>query len=149
MEKLRKHVVNSLKGSQAFVPIKKAINNVSPAVRNKKANENLHSIWEELEHMRIAQEDILQYMINPEWPEGYWLKPVTDLSDEKWDKTFNGFMKDFIKIIDLVSDPRIDLLAIIPHTTAHTYLREFCIVIEHNAYHIGKIIDIRKVLNNW
>jgi hypothetical protein len=58
-------------------------------------------------------------------------------------------MKDFIKIIDLVNDPKIDPLAIIPHTTAHTYLREFCIVIEHNAYHIGKIVDIRKALNNW
>jgi len=55
MEKLRKHLVNSLKGGQAFVPIKKALNNISHAVRNKKLNENLHSIWEELEHMRIAR----------------------------------------------------------------------------------------------
>jgi uncharacterized damage-inducible protein DinB len=154
MEILRKQLVNSLKGGQAFVPIEKAINNISRAARNKRPDENLHSIWEELEHMRIAQEDILQYMINPEWqspewPEEYWPRPVTDLSDEKWNKTFNGFVKDFKNTIELVNDPKIDPLAIIPHTTAHTYLREFCIVIEHNAYHIGKIIDIRKVLNNW
>jgi len=154
MEKLRKHLVNSLKGGQAFVPIEKAINNISRAVRNKKPDENLHSIWEELEHMRIAQEDILQYMINPEWqspewPEGYWPASAADLSDEKWDKTYSGFMQDFIKTIDLVNDSKIDLLAIIPHTTAHTYLREITIIIEHNAYHIGKIMDIRKSLGNW
>jgi hypothetical protein len=154
MEILRKHVVNSLKGGQAFVPIKKAINNVSPAVRNKKANENLHSIWEELEHMRIVQEDILNYMINPDWkspkwPEGYWPKPATDFSDEKWNKTYSGFINDFNKVIELVNDPKIDLLAIIPHLTAHTYLREFLIIVEHNAYHLGKIVDIRKALNDW
>ncbi len=154
MERLRKHLVNSLKGGQAFVPIEKALNNVSPEVRHKKPNEHLHTIWEELEHMRIAQEDILQYVINPEWqspkwPEGYWAVPTEVLSDEQWNETYNRFMEDFNKIIDLVNDPNIDPLAIIPHTTAHTYLREFFIIIEHNAYHIGKIVDLRKALNDW
>jgi len=154
MERLREHVVNSLQGGQAFVPIEKAINNVSPAVRNKKPNENLHSIWEELEHIRIAQEDILQYVINPEWqspkwPEGYWPKLNINLSDKQWEKTYNGFINDLNKVIELVNNPKIDLLAIIPHTTAHTYLREFSIIVEHNAYHLGKIVDIRKALGDW
>ena len=154
MEILRKQLVNSLKGGQAFVPIEKAINNVSPAVRNKKPNENIHSIWEELEHIRLAQEDIYKYMINPDWqspkwPEGYWPKLTISLSDEQWGKTYNGFINDINKVIELVHDPSIDLLAIIPHTTAHTYLREFSIIVEHNAYHVGKIVDIRKVLNDW
>lgn len=154
MERLRKHLVNSLKGGQAFVPIEKAINNVSPAVRNKKPNENIHSIWEELEHIRIVQEDILKYIINPEWqspkwPEGYWPKLTINLSDEQWEKTYNGFINDLNKVIELVNDPKIDLLAIIPHTTAHTYLREFLLIVEHNAYHVGKIVDIRKALNDW
>jgi uncharacterized damage-inducible protein DinB len=154
MEKLRKHLVNSLKGGQAFVTIEKALDNISPEVRHKKPNEYLHTIWEELEHMRIAQEDILQYMINPEWqspkwPDGYWAEPIETLSDEKWSDTYNGFIKDFNRIIDLANDPEIDPLAIIPHTTAHTYFREFCIIVEHNAYHVGKIVDIRKALNDW
>ncbi len=154
MERIRKHLVNSLKGGQAFVPVEKALNSISPEVRHKKPNEHLHTIWEELEHMRIAQEDILQYVINPEWqspkwPEGYWHEPIETLSDEQWNETYNGFMEDFNKIIDLVNDPNIDPLAIIPHTTAHTYLREFCIIVEHNAYHIGKIVDLRKALNDW
>ena len=154
MERLRKHLVNSLKGGQAFVPIEKALNNISPEVRHKKLNEHLHTIWEELEHMRIAQEDILNYIIDPnaqspKWPEGYWAVPTETLLDEQWNETYNGFMEDFNKIIDLVNDPNIEPLAIIPHTTAHTYLREFFIIIEHNAYHIGKIVDLRKALNDW
>jgi len=154
MDGLKKHLVNSLKGGQAFVPIEKALNNISPVSRHKKPNEHLHTIWEELEHMRIAQKDILDYMIDPKakspkWPEGYWPEPTDTLSDEKWSETYNGFFKDFKKVIELVNDPGIDPLAIIPHTTAHTYLREFCIIVEHNAYHVGKIVDIRKALNDW
>ena len=75
MERLKKHLVNSLNGGQAFVSIEKALANISPEVRHKKPNEHLHTIWEELEHMRIAQKDILDYMIDPnaqspKWPEG-------------------------------------------------------------------------------
>ena len=154
MEQLRKHLANSLKGGQAFVTIEKALDNISPEVRHKKPNEQLHTIWDELEHMRIAQEDILNYIIDPnaqspKWPEGYWPEPTDILSEEKWNETYNGFFKDFKQLIELVNNPKIDLLAIIPHTTAHTYLREFSIIVEHNAYHIGKIVDIRKVLNDW
>ena len=154
MESLRKHLVNSLKGGQAFVPIEKALDNISPEIRYKKTNEHLHTIWEELEHMRIAQEDVLNYMIDPKakspkWPEGFWPVPTENLPEEKWNETYNGFFKDFNKIIELVNDPKINLLSIIPHTTSHTYLREFCIIVEHNAYHVGKIVDIRKALNDW
>jgi hypothetical protein len=154
MDRLKKHLVNSLKGGQAFVSIEKALDNISPKIRYKKPNKHLHTIWEEFEHMRIAQKDILEYMIDPnaqspKWPEGYWPELNDKLSDEKWNETYNGFFEDFNKLIELVNDPEIDLLAIIPHTTVHTYLREFCIIIEHNAYHIGKIVDIRKALNDW
>lgn len=154
MEGLKKHLINSLKGGQAFVTIEKALDNISPEVRYKKPNDQLHTIWEELEHMRIAQKDILDYMIDPnaqspKWPEGYWPEQTDTLSDKMWIETYNGFFEDFNKLIELVNDPEIDLLAIIPHTTAHTYLREFCIIVEHNAYHVGKIVDIRKALNDW
>jgi len=154
MEKLREHLVKSLKGGQAFVPIEKALRGINPELRNVKQSSNLHTIWEELEHMRIAQEDIFQYMINPawkspKWPDGYWPEPIEQLTNEKWKNTYDRFITDFNKVIDLVNNPEIDPLDVIPHTTAHTYLREFCIVIEHNAYHIGKIVDIRKALNDW
>ena len=154
MERLRKHIVNSLKGGQAFVPIEKAINNVSPAVRNRKPYENLHSIWEELEHMRIVQEDILKYMIEPDWispkwPDGYWSNPVKNLTDEMWDSTYSGFLSDLKSVIELVQNPKLNIVEIIPHTKNHSYLREITIIIEHNAYHLGKIVDIRKALGDW
>ena len=154
MESLRKQLVNSLKGGEAFAPIEKCLKNISPEKRNIKINDNLHTIWEELEHLRLAQEDIYQYMINPEWkspewPSGYWPEPVDKLQDESWNKTYTGFLQDLNDVIEFVKNSEIDLLNIIPHTTEHTYLREILLIIEHNDYHIGKIVDIRKALDDW
>jgi len=154
MDDLKEHIVNSLRGGQAFVPIEKAIANVDPKIRNKRPNDHLHSVWEELEHLRIAQEDIYKYMIDPnwespKWPDNYWGDPSIDVTDKVWEKTHTGFLKDFDDVIALVENPDTDLLKIIPHTKSHTYLRECLVLIEHNAYHIGKIIDIRKALNDW
>ena len=154
MNDLKKHIVNSLKGGQAFVPIEKAIENIDSKIRNKKPNDHNHSIWEELEHLRIAQEDIYKYMIDPnwespKWPDNYWADPSTEVTDKAWEKTHLGFLKDLNDVIALAENPGIDLLKIIPHTKPHTYLREFMILIEHNAYHIGKILDIRKALGDW
>lgn len=154
MNDLKKHIVNSLKGGQAFVPIKKAVENVNPKIRNERPNEHNHSIWEELEHLRIAQEDIYKYMIDPKWespkwPDNYWADSSTEVTDKVWEKTHSGFLKDLNDVVTLAENPDIDLINIIPHTKTHTYLREFMILIEHNAYHIGKIMDIRKALGDW
>ena len=155
MDVLREHLVRSLKGGQAFVSFKKALSGIKPELRSVRPNNELHSIYEELEHMRIAQQDLLYYATepvweSPEWPEGFWPKPGQEVSDEEWDKTVNGFMSDLNKAIELVKDPNIDLLSIIPGSVSqYTYLREITIIIEHNAYHLGKIVDIRKALGNW
>jgi hypothetical protein len=85
-----------------------------------------------------------------QWPEGFWPEPGHEASDEEWDVTVNGFMSDLEKAVELVKDPDIDLLSIIPGSVNEfTFLREITIIIEHNAYHLGKIIDIRKALGNW
>ena len=154
MNDLKTHIVKSLKGGQAFVSIKKAIENVDSKIRNVRPNNYLHSIWEELEHLRIAQEDIYKYMIDPDWkspkwPDNYWGDSSTDVTDEVWEKTYSGFLKELDDVTMLAENPGTDLLKIIPHTESHTYLREFLILIEHNAYHIGKIVDIRKALGDW
>jgi len=151
---LREQIISSLKGGEAFVSVDKALKGIEPDKRNVRPNENLHSIWEELEHVRLAQEDLLYYMIDPEWkspkwPEGYWPGKDADFNDEVWNKTQKIFFSDLNKAIELASNPEIELLKIIPHTESHTYLREFSIMIEHNAYHLGKIVDIRKVLGDW
>ena len=147
-------IVNSLKGGEAYIPISKALKNINPGLRNIRPNEKLHSVWEELEHMRLAQEDLLKYMIDPnwkspKWPEGYWPAPGAEFNNDLWDQTRGSFLKDLEEVTELAADPLIDLLKIIPHTKSHTYLREFLIIIGHNAYHLGKIVDIRKALGDW
>ena len=154
MDVLRKQLSKSLKGGQAFVPIAKAISNVKPELRNVRPNEKLHSVWEELEHLRIAQEDIINYMLDanwksPKWPDDYWPESNDNLSDDEWQKSYNNFLDGINKAIEIVNDDGIDLLSIIPHTESHTYFREILVLIEHNAYHIGKIVDIRKALGDW
>lgn len=153
MDALREHLVKSLKGGQAFVPFKKALAGIRPELRNVRPNKELHSIYEELEHMRSAQKDLLDFALDPnwkppKWPEDFWPQPGRELSDEEWNKTLNGFFKELDRAIRLVKDPKIDLLSDVPQTE-NTYLREIMLIIEHNAYHLGKILDIRKALGNW
>jgi hypothetical protein len=153
MDALGDHLVKSLKGGQAFVPFNKALAGIRPELRNVRPNKELHSIYEELEHMRSAQKDLLDFALDPDWrpprwPEDFWPQPGRELSDEEWNKTFNGFFKELDRAIRLVKDPKIDLLSDVPQTE-NTYLREIMLIIEHNAYHIGKILDIRKALGNW
>jgi len=104
--------------------------------------------------MRICQEDLLYYALDPDWesPElqgGTWPQYKQRISDEEWNKTVNGFFSDLEKAIEMVRNPDIDLQSIIPGSIEYTYLREVIIIIEHNAYHLGKILDIRKTLGNW
>jgi len=153
MNVLRDHLAKSLKGGQAFVSFKKALEGVKPELRNARPSPQLHSVYEELEHMRIAQQDLLYYALepvwdSPEWPDGFWPKPGLEVTEEMWKKSVRGFLDDLDKAVKLVEDPNIDMCSNIPDSE-YTYLREITIIIEHNAYHLGKILDIRKALNNW
>jgi hypothetical protein len=150
----RKNLVELLGGGSAHVSLEKALDDVNPEIRNFRGTPNIHSIYEELEHMRIAQEDILKYTLqpgwkSPEWPDGYWPDDNDSMNDETWEKTIRGFFSDLGSLVDLVNDEKIDLTEEIPHGEDRTYLREILLVADHNAYHIGKIIDIRKILGDW
>jgi len=155
MDILRERLVKSLKSGQAFVSFKKALSGIKPEFRNIRSNDALHSIYEELEHMRIAQQDLLYYAMEDrweprQWPEDFWPESGHEASDKEWDEAVDGFMSDLEKAVELVEDPDIDLLSIIPGSVNEfTFLREIMIIIEHNAYHLGKIVDIRKALGNW
>ena len=153
MDPLKEHLVNSLKGGQAFVPYKKALEGIKPELRSVRPREELHSIYEELEHMRLAQKDLLDFALDPDWkphnwPEGFWPKSKHIASEEEWNKTLSGFIGDLKRAIKFAKDPNLDLLSNVPQTE-NTYLREIILIIEHNAYHLGKIMDIRKALGNW
>jgi hypothetical protein len=154
MDALRDQLSKSLKGGQAFVQYRKALSGIKPQNRNKKPNEPLHTIYQELEHMRIAQQDLLYYAIedkwdSPDWPDGFWPKSDIEVTDAVWNASVEGFFSDLEKANELVNNPEIDLKSIIPGSIEYTYLREIIIIIEHNAYHLGKIVDIRKALGDW
>ena len=150
----RDHLVNLLKGGQAFVTFERAVKDVKPELRNKKPAGEIHSVWEILEHMRIAQEDILKYSIDPkwespDWPEGYWPKNSDAIDDNVWTNSVAAFLKDREEVIKFAINEKIDLTSIIPHTKEHTYLREILLIADHNAYHLGQIVIARKSLNDW
>jgi len=154
MDALRSHLVKSLRGGQAFVSYRRGLEGVKPELRGVRTSKATHSIYEELEHMRRAQTGLYNYMLDsdwqsPEWPGGYWPPPDKEPTEEEWRETFDGFFGDLEGAVKLVEDPEIDVLGVVPGATEYTYLREILIIVEHNAYHFGKILDIRKSLGDW
>lgn len=152
--KLRENLVELLKSGHAHTKPEAALKNVSPEARSARPAESVHSIWEELEHIRLAQEDILRYTLDPQWqsppwPEGYWPAKVEAVTDEMWTSSVEAFFSDLEEIIELVRDSIIDLTSEIPHGEGRTYLREVLLVADHNAYHLGQIVQLRKLLGDW
>lgn len=150
----RKELTELIKGGSAHITFEEAIKEINPEIRTFRPEPDLHSIYEELEHMRIAQEDIYRYMVeegwvSPDWPSGYWPENPENLTDEQWNASINRFRKDMDGVLSLISDENIDLTGPIPHAPQHTYLREILLIADHNAYHLGKVVDIRKSLGNW
>ncbi len=151
---LRLNVIELLKSGSAHLGLNNAIENLDPELRNKKPNDNLHSVWELLDHIRIGQEDILHYLLNPnwkspDWPKGYWPDANLELTDKIWKATIKNFNNDLSALIDLAKNENIDLTSEIPHGEGRTYLRELLLAADHNSYHVGQIIETRKALNAW
>ena len=110
--------------------------------------------WHLLEHIRIAQADILDYIRNrtylaPTWPEEYWPAHDATATPEKFALTIEGFRSDRTALHELVADPATDLLTTIPNTPGHTILREVRLVGDHNAYHVGEFAILRQVMGTW
>ena len=110
--------------------------------------------WQLLEHLRITQWDILDYIVNPayvelRWPDEYWPAPDATATAEQFAATVDGFRTDNAALRALVADPRTDLLAVIPNTPGHTILREVRVIGDHNAYHIGEFAILRQVMGTW
>lgn len=152
----RQSLVDLLQGGQAHTTAEQALKNLNPALRNARPATGGHSIWEEFEHMRLAQEDILRYTVDAAWvsppfPEGYWPKVTEEaVTEEAWAASVAAFFADLEEAIKLVQDPSVDLTVEIPHGEGgHTYLREILLIADHNAYHLGQIVQTRKALGDW
>jgi hypothetical protein len=151
---LRQHLVELLKGGQAHATFDAAVKNLPVALRGKRPRGAEHSPWELLEHLRIAQWDILDFTRNPNyqhlpWPEGYWPAAPAPPDAKAWDKSVRAFRRDLKAISDLVADPATDLYAKIPHGNGQTILREVLLVADHNAYHLGALVLLRRLLGAW
>lgn len=151
---LREHLVYLLKGGGAHVHFEDALSGFPPSKRGVFAKGLRHTGWQLLEHARIAQWDILEFSrnpkhVSPDFPGGYWPKTPLPTSNEAWEKSCKGFQKDLNEMIALVKNPKTDLYAKIPHGDGQTILREALLVADHNAYHLGQIVDLRRALGAW
>jgi len=151
---LREHVIYLLEGGGAHAKFEDAIKDFPAKLRGQKPAGLPHTAWMLLEHMRLAQWDILEFSRNdkhesPEWPEGYWPKTPAPPTPSAWDSSLKNFRKDLKAMRDLVADPNTDLFAKIPWGDDHTILREALVLADHNAYHIGQLVDVRRLLGAW
>jgi hypothetical protein len=151
---LREHLVDLITGSNAHADFEAAIKNLPSELRGKAPKGAEHSPWQILEHLRIAQWDILEFSRNakhesPKWPEGYWPGTAAPADDKAWEKSVREFRRDQKAMCDLISDPATDLYAKIPHGTGQTVLREALLIADHNAYHVGELVLVRRLLGAW
>src|SRR5262249_43270444 len=144
---LRQNLVELMRGGHAHVTPEQALDGLAPALRNVRPANSPHSVWENLEHMRLAQEDILRYTLDASWvspafPEGYWPKETGELTEEAWATSVGAFFADLEAVVKLVEDPSLDLTAVIPHGEGRSYLRAILLVTDHHAYQTDHIVQI-------
>jgi hypothetical protein len=154
MDALRKHVLHLLAGKGAHVEFDEAIADFPEELRGKRVAGAPHTAWQLLEHMRIAQWDILEFSrdakhVSPKWPEGYWPKTDAPPDTAAWDGCLRQFRQDRDAMRALISDPAADLFARIPHGQGQTLLREALVLADHNSYHLGQLVFLRKLLGSW
>ena len=151
---LREHIIHLLKGGGAHLHFDDALKDFPAALRGTRAAGLPHTAWQLLEHLRIAQWDILEFSRNPkhqspEFPEAYWPSSDAPPSAAAWDKSVKQFRADLSAMQDLVADAKTDLYARIPWGDGQTILREALLVADHNAYHLGELVMIRRLLGTW
>ncbi len=151
---LRQHVVSLLNSGDAHANFDAAVKDMPSALRGKKPEAAEHSPWQVLEHLRIALWDILEFARDakhksPEFPQGYWPGALSPPDDAAWDKSTAGFRADLEALIKLVSDEKTDLFAKIPHGDGQTVLRQALVAADHNAYHLGELVLLRRELGAW
>lgn len=151
---LRDRLVKLLRGGQAHADFESTVKGLPVDLRGKRPRGAPHSPWELLEHLRLAQFDILDFSRNPNYaerkfPEDYWPKSPAPPNAAAWAKSVRAFRQDLESMCELVADPSIDLLARIPHGKGQTILREALLMADHNSYHLGQLVLVRRLLGAW
>ncbi len=151
---LRSQLASTLSGRGAHVAFSDVVAGFPPALTGKKIPALAHTAWDILYHMWMTQWDILEFVRDPshespQWPEGYWPGEGSAVSARKWEETAEKHRADLRSMIALVEDPGTDLFSPIPHGSGQTVLREALLVIDHNSYHLGQLVDVRRLLGAW
>jgi hypothetical protein len=151
---MRDHLLNLLSGKGAHLTFDEAIADFPPAFINVRPPNLPYSLWHLVEHMRVAQWDILEFVrnpnhVSPDWPDGYWPDRSASADKETWHHSIEQFQADLEAVKDLVRDPDADFLAELPHAPGYTLLREILLVADHNAYHTGELAILRQAMAIW
>jgi len=151
---LRQHLARALDWEDAHVGLESAVADFPPALRGAVPEGLPWSAWQILEHLRIAQHDILDFCRNPKyremkWPDDYWPDSPNPPSDAAWKDAIDRYLVDRKALQTLAADTSLDLGARIPHGSGQTYLRELLLVADHNAYHVGQLVLVRRLLGIW
>ena len=151
---VREHVLYLLKGGGAHLNFEQAVADLPEGLRGAKVQDAPHTPWRLLEHLRICQWDILEFSrnpdhVSPDFPDGYWPEEDAPPNSESWDKSVEAFREDLQAMINLVADPNTDLYARIPQGDGQTVLREALLVADHNAYHLGQLVLLRRCSGAW
>jgi hypothetical protein len=148
---LREHLLYLLRGGGAHIHLDEALKDFPAELINAKVEGVPYTPWHLLEHMRIAQRDIVEFSrsaahVSPEWPEGYWPDKTKEASREEWRQSVEQLQSDLRAMEALVEEAASDLYARIPHGDGQTLLREALLVADHNAYHLGALVTLRRAL---
>lgn len=151
---MREQLLALLRGGNAHIGFDQAVAEFPMAHINTKPPNVPYTPWHLIEHIRIAQWDILEFIrnphhVSPNWPEGYWPPSDEEADAARWETSIRDFRADLEAVQYLVSDPGTDLLATIPHAEGYTIFREILLVADHNAYHLGEFAILRQVMDTW
>ena len=153
-DSLREQLIKLLDWQDAHVNFDAAVEGIPPAFQGVRPEGLPYSPWELLEHMRLTQNDILNFCRDssykaPNWPDEYWPKATSPPTPNDWQESINTFRADRKSLQNLAADPALDLYAKIPHGEGQTYLREVLLAADHSAYHLGELIAVRRLLGIW
>jgi DinB superfamily len=153
-DSLRRHLIELLKGGSAHTRFEEVSAGIPAKLRGQKPAGLPHSPWMLLEHMRIAQWDILEFSrnrkhVSPDWPKGYWPRSAAPPGTAAWNASIRRFRQDLKTMQNLAANPKTDLHARIPWGEGQTILREALLLADHNAYHLGQLVDIIRLLGAW
>jgi hypothetical protein len=153
-DQILSHVIEFLKLRGAHAGFDSAVKDFPAHLRGAKPPGAPHSAWQLLEHLRIAQHDILDFSRNPDyrelrWPDDYWPTSEAPPSPDDWDRSIAAFHRDAGEMAALLAEPGADLFAPIPHGSGQTLLREALVLGDHNSYHIGQLVLLRRLLGAW